>query len=85
MITDIIQNAANLQLKHRHNPLCPYLTLAIVNNFTSFDQITSFPSKMTRFSTRKILDHMELNYVDNIKLWKLIESGLDFKEILEYY
>lgn len=61
--------------------LCPYLAIGLETNFYSEDHLRQFPSKMTRMSMRKIVNHLGYTEFNSNRIWRMIENGLTLKEI----
>jgi len=80
-MNQIAQILSNAHDRQKNNYLCPYLAIGLETNFFSEDYIRSFPSKMTRMSMRKIINHLGYTEFNSNKIWRMIENGYTLKEI----
>lgn len=79
--SQLSQTLLNAHNRQENSFLCPYLAIGLETNFYSEDHLRQFPSKMTRMSMRKIVNHLGYTSYNSNKIWRMIENGMTLMEI----
>lgn len=79
--SQISQVLFNAHYRQKNSLLCPYLAIGLETNFYSEDHLRTFPSKMTRMSMRKIVNHLGYTEFNSNRIWRMIENGMTLLDI----